>query len=215
VAARGTGKVIIMTTITPTTAQESATDLIPSLTRDQERQIILDIADPHRSLAGVADSHGLTLESITLWMTRPNIQKRIHAFEAGMAAALRLQVQNYLPLVVDAMKEALRSFRYEEGRIEPNTGDLSHLEQRRRTRETARKISSLLIRLATFGLKGKQTPTEASSLDAPMPTASMPSPHPKPTPQARKPLKLHQLAGLPSLPSLSSLAPVPLTPCLT
>src|SRR6185295_1999989 len=109
---------------------------------DQIDTIIHELCDPTRSMLDIADIRGTTIAGLSVWMTRPEIAERLSALESAIARRTRLVAACHLPASIEALSQIVSGYIDEETHvpISPNT----------MARETARKASFLLIRLARF-----------------------------------------------------------------
>lgn len=117
----------------------------------QADEVLACLADPDCSLSAIARRCNTTVPALTAWMTRPEIAARLDALESALARRLRLQVADTLPAVAHALTQILRDALNELTHpASDSTSTPRTPEQRHRTRESARKAASLLVRLATF-----------------------------------------------------------------
>ena len=73
-------------------------------------QVIDDLANPDLSLRDIAQEHGASLESLTLWLARPEIDERIANLESAMARRTRLISHNCFPAVITTLKAILDEY---------------------------------------------------------------------------------------------------------
>ncbi|MFN9974509.1 MAG: hypothetical protein ACK58T_31920, partial [Phycisphaerae bacterium] len=59
------------------------------------------------TLRDIADKYETTLESLTLWLARPDIAHRLHALESACAARARLVVANNLAAIANKLLHLL------------------------------------------------------------------------------------------------------------
>lgn len=129
--------------------------------------ILCDLGSPDITFRDVAHMHGATADTLTAWVTRPDIEARLAAIESAIARRARLIATNYLPSAVRTVTRILDEYNDEESRAAADPGSPRHGELRRRSRETARRAASLLLRLARFA----PLPPPAPSRDPGLPPA--------------------------------------------
>jgi hypothetical protein len=117
---------------------------------DQVGPIIRAIADPHESLASVADKFGTTLDALTIWMLRPDITDRINNFQAACAIKTRSVAINYAQHIATMCFSILHEFNHGADHVTFYPTESNEHEIKRRNRETARKAGALLLRLCRF-----------------------------------------------------------------
>src|SRR3954467_9989149 len=117
---------------------------------EQIPRVINDLINQNYSFMFVAELHHTTVEALTLWMSRPDVAARLDAFEAATARRIRLITINGLPAAIIALNLSVSGYTHEESNVPINDASIKQLEQRRRSRETARRAISLLMRIARF-----------------------------------------------------------------
>ncbi|MCC6951695.1 MAG: hypothetical protein IT433_09645 [Phycisphaerales bacterium] len=111
-------------------------------------------SDFNSSLAGLAEEYNTTLESLTLWMTRPDVAERLDALQSACAARVRLVAANFLPLAVETLRSVLADFRELHCNALCDTSSPRAMATRARAAENARRAASTLLRLAHFTPRG-------------------------------------------------------------
>jgi hypothetical protein len=111
--------------------------------------VFADLCNPNVSLLELAESYKTTVEALIAWMSKPDIQQRLTDFQSASAFRTRLVATANLPKAVEALAQIIDAYIFEETKELVSPSTLAK-EQRRRSRETARKASALLIRLARF-----------------------------------------------------------------
>jgi hypothetical protein len=135
---------------------------------DNPDKVFHDLTDPSLTLRDVAEIHNTTLESLTLWMSHPDITARLDNFQSAIARRVRLLALNYLPAAVSALHATLIAHNDQELNVPLKPDCIKTREFQRRSRETARKAASLLLRLTRFDT----TPAPRSN-----PKQNNPDPH--------------------------------------
>src|SRR5690349_17441361 len=131
----------------------SATPAIPtpfSLPEAAISRILSDLGRPDYTFRDIAEMHGTNADALTIWLTRPDIEARLAAIESAIARRTRLIATNYLPSAVKTVTRILDEYNDEESHRPIDPRIPQHGELRRRSRETARRAASLLLRLAKF-----------------------------------------------------------------
>ena len=137
-------------------------------------EIIDALGSPDNTLREVANEYQTTLEAITLWMTRPDIARRLDNIQSAVARRTRLIATNFLPGVTRLLNSIINQHLADEYEHEPQP----LTAEPRRHRENARKAGLLLFRLAKF----VESPARDHPDRPPQPTSpSRPSPNPPPT----------------------------------
>jgi hypothetical protein len=170
-------------------------------------KLINDLADPNMTLGDVAYLHDLSLENLTLWIVRPDITERLKALTDSIYLRVRLAAITHLATTVNALNTMIGAYIDEERTAPVNPTSIQDREQRRRSRETARKAVALLTKLAHLPAQRR----EAKSRRVPLVAAAHPS-NPK-TYQSRhqwfvtRPLRPSIEPQPPSPPATSTTAP--------
>jgi hypothetical protein len=123
---------------------------IPSIPQSpiQPDQLIKELADPTQTLGDVAYLHDLSLEQLTRWIAQPDTTERLKALTDSIYLRTRLAAINHLATAVSALNTMIGAYIEEERRTPVNSTSIQDRDQRRRSRETARKAINLLTRLA-------------------------------------------------------------------
>lgn len=116
----------------------------------QTDALIHHLCDPDHSLSSVANLHKTSLEALSLFIARPDIQARLLTLASAAASKARLDAALCLPGAVRTLRIDLSEYLEEATSSPVNPGSTESLEQRRRARETARRGISLLLRIARF-----------------------------------------------------------------
>lgn len=148
-------------------------------------KILTDLCRPDASLQDIAERANTTLESLALWMTRPDISARLDSYEAAIARHVRLGILACVPCMIDAGARILRE--YHEAESDIHGPAMKTVMTSCRNRQTALDAQKLLLRLyKTFqpaSLKGASrvgercihaNPTTPTRPPVPSPHASMP-----------------------------------------
>ncbi len=165
---------------------------LPFTPSDQTAAAILDdFAAQDETLRGIADKYSTTLESLTLWLARPDIKERIFALESACAARARLVVANNLAAIANKLLHLLTESKLDHESIHRVPAQTHHsFAARMQSRESARKTANLLLRIARYVPQGNPTPStppppntnptrKRGVTDAPLaPPASAHQPHP-------------------------------------
>jgi hypothetical protein len=113
--------------------------------------IIDDFAAQDLTLRGIADNYSTTLESLTLWLARPDIAQRIHALESACATRARLVVANNLAAIANKLLHLLTESKLDHESIHRVPAATHHaFAARMQSRESARKTANLLLRIARY-----------------------------------------------------------------
>ena len=157
-------------------------------------QVVADLADPLRTLMGIADEHQTSLEALTLWMVRPDIALRLHALQSAAVARARLIALAYLPRTVPVLAEVINDYADQlKAPRRPGPVDAPVARERRRAADGARKAITLLTnltRLAPPPPPPTPPPTPREPLSR-VPSRATPDPAPRPSdtePVPREPL---------------------------
>ncbi len=136
--------------------------------------IINDFAGQDETLRGIADKYDTTLESLTLWLARPDIKERVHALESACAARARLVVANNLAAIANKLLHLLTESKLDHESIHRVPAATHHaFAARMQSRESARRTANLLLRIARYTPLPTH-PTHPTHPDAPPPRASSP-----------------------------------------
>jgi hypothetical protein len=126
-------------------------------------QLLDELADPSRTLRGIAECHDVSLEELTLWMTSPEISYRLDLIHSAVLRRTRQIAANFLPSAASAMAALIDDFLDERENIS------LHPRERRYARETARRAASVLLRFslltnpqARTSNRGERAPGEPS-----------------------------------------------------
>ncbi len=106
-------------------------------------------ADYSLSLTDIANQHNTTIEALTAWLTREDIDERLTAIESACARRARLTAANHLPAVAHVAKQALEEAS-DVLRLPPDYRTQRSIALRIRATESARKAAALLLRIANF-----------------------------------------------------------------
>ncbi|MBX3356866.1 MAG: hypothetical protein KF745_00410 [Phycisphaeraceae bacterium] len=180
---------------------------------DLAAKILDSVTDPTLTLRDVADLHHTSVEALVLWFAEPEIAERLDHIESTIARRTRIVASNFLPAATIALGRSIDEHNSDESHFPVRPGDQRGLELRRRSRETARRATALLLRLANFTpgprryiytprptpapsstpIPTSPAPSVSSSApDAPVPCSSTsPASSPSSSPSARDPQPLH------------------------
>ncbi|HEX8875564.1 MAG TPA: hypothetical protein VF777_02370 [Phycisphaerales bacterium] len=113
--------------------------------------IINDFAAQDLTLRDIADNYETTLESLTLWLARPDIKERLFALESACAARARLVVANNLAAIANKLLHLLTESKLDHESIHRVPAATHHaFAARMQSRESARKTANLLLRIARY-----------------------------------------------------------------
>ncbi len=101
------------------------------------------------SLTDIAAQHNTTIEVLTAWLTREDIDERLSAIESACARRARLTAANHLPAVAHVAKQALEEAS-DVLRLPPDYRTHHSIALRIRATESARRAAALLLRIANF-----------------------------------------------------------------
>jgi methylmalonyl-CoA mutase cobalamin-binding domain/chain len=109
------------------------------------------LADPSRSLASIADEYGTSLLALSLWMARDDVRTLLAALEAASARRARLIATGFLRAAADVLSASVESQRRELESLEARdlAASPALLARRNAARETARRTTHLLLRIAS------------------------------------------------------------------
>jgi hypothetical protein len=130
--------------------------------------ILGDLADPDLSLRDVAEANNTTLDALALFLARPDMAERLEAIESLAARRARLIATLSLDKLAATLARIIEETDAELAHVPVNPKSLPALEQRRRTRETARRAGALLLRIARFS---SLRPTIAANASPPAPAS--------------------------------------------
>ncbi len=147
-------------------------------------KILTDLCRPDCSLQDIAERANTTLESLTLWMTRPDISARLDGFEAAIARHARLGILACVPCMIDASARILRE--YQEAESDIHGPAMKTVTTSCRNRQTALDAQKLLLRLYhTFQRAAPQRASRVSERCTPSTTTTLNRTHiPSPNPSA-------------------------------
>lgn len=128
----------------------AASSAIFSPSSEAASAIVHALIDPTMTLMDIAATHDTSLDGLTLWMASDDAQKRILDLQSALAARARLAATAHLPTAVETLHQILLNANDEESHVLVRPGSVLASEQRRRARETARRASTLLLRIARF-----------------------------------------------------------------
>ncbi len=131
-------------------------------------------ADYSLSLTDIAAQHNTTIEALTAWLTRDDIDERLTAIESACARRARLTAANHLPAVAHVAKQALEEAS-DVLRLPPDYRTQHSIALRIRATESARKAAALLLRIANFTpgprrVRYHSTPTSPGLTPPPAPS---------------------------------------------
>ena len=113
--------------------------------------IIDDFGAQDLTLRDIADKYETTLELLTLWLARPDIARRLSAFESACATRARLVVANNLAAIANKLLHLLDEAKLDHESIHRVPVATPHaFAARMQSRESARKTANLLLRIARF-----------------------------------------------------------------
>ncbi len=157
----------------PAPLPHSSPALLPFTPSDQSAAAILDdFASQDHTLRGIAIKYDTTLESLTLWLARPDIAQRLHALESACATRARLVVANNLAAIANKLLHLLDESKLDHESIHRVPAATPHaFAARMQSRESARKTANLLLRIARY----TPLPTHPTRPDAPPPAPPLPA----------------------------------------
>ncbi len=138
--------------------------------------ILSQLADHNHSLISIAAYHDITIEALTLWMARPEINQAIANIENAASRHLRLAATCQLPRTIPIILAVLRAYEWEESHQILDKSFRS-LRITLAQRHTALRATSLLLRLSRHTPPNTNTNSNASvspptSTPRPLPTNS-------------------------------------------
>lgn len=119
-----------------------------SPSRSLEPEILEAFSDPTFSLIALARLYDTSLDALTAWLDRPDIRLRLAALESACARRNRLVAAARIPKVVLACERIIDEYLDEEANHPIDPCHAPAKEQRRRSRETARRAASLIHRIS-------------------------------------------------------------------
>jgi hypothetical protein len=125
----------------------SAQSPVPSFSPAQTAAIIDATTDPDLSFRAIAEMHNISVETLALFLDRPDIKERLAKIDSSISSRTQSLANASLPSVVKALTRAVEVYLWEENRIVVRPTDFAQLEQRRRATETMRRAGWLLSRL--------------------------------------------------------------------
>ncbi len=152
-------------------------------------------ADYSLSLTDIAAQHQTTIEALTAWLTREDIDERLTAIESACARRARLTAANHLPAVAHVAKQALEEAS-DVLRLPPDYRTQHAIALRIRATESARRAAALLLRIANF----TPGPRRTRQISAPNSPRITPPPAP-PSAEPRAEFARSEPASLPTIES--------------
>ncbi len=144
-------------------------------------QLLSDLAEGESSLSILAQKAHTTVEAITLWLTRPDIDARLNAMESIFARRARLQVANYTGGILTACCGVIDNYNNAESRMLFRPGDLKGHVVLARLGSNALLASRIMLHLARHysgaspKTRGQPSPTTPAPSSGPAP-AQTPTP---------------------------------------
>lgn len=175
----------------------------PELTRfapsaQQADQLLADLSNPAQSLLSVARAHNTTAESLSLWLSRPEIAERISAMRSAAALRTRWLAAEHLPACAELASRIVRA--------SLKSPDLS-------TPDSALRAARLLLRLATFDPDARprstQTPKPRHTPKSDSPQCGSPVSSAPFIASARSVVKVHDIPSDSTAPTASRARPDP------
>ena len=140
-------------------------------------QILSNIASPDYTIALVAQRANTSIESLTLWLTRPDIAARLDAIESVYSRKARLDVATHTGAIIHACHMVIGFYTEAANHVHIHDHDHRGHEIATRKASNALLASRILIHL------GKHH----SPRSTPRPSAPNPSPNPDPNPNPNLP----------------------------
>lgn len=129
-------------------------------TPERRAQVLTDLADYNHSILSIAAKHNITVEALTLWMDSPDIVRALAAIESAAAVHNRLAAATILPRTIPVLLDAVTAYQWEETHL-VSDNSLASLASKHKRRESARRATSLLLRITCAtppGLPKRSTP---------------------------------------------------------
>ncbi len=142
-------------------------------TPEVQALVLSQLADHNHSLISIAAYHDITIEALTLWMARPEINQAIANIENAASRHLRLAATCQLPRTIPILLAVLRAYEWEESHQILDKSFRS-LRISLAQRHTALRATSLLLRLSRHTPPNTNTNSNASAT----PSTSTPRPLP-------------------------------------
>lgn len=109
-------------------------------------QILSDLAHSDCSMIDISRRAHTTLESLTRWMSRPDISARLEAIEATYTRRARLNIAACTPIMIEAAARIIRDYQNNESNF-GSSNNPAHLATLRTTRQSALAACRILLRL--------------------------------------------------------------------
>jgi len=122
---------------------------------DHIPEILKDVCNPSLSIQQVADRLQTPIDSLIIWLTRPDIADLLERYECVCARRARLIVANLLPRLVDIVQTIVTGVHEEEQRLASEPPTSQTIIARRAARSLALNGIRLLTRFAHFGRASK------------------------------------------------------------
>ncbi len=129
--------------------------------------ILSDLTRDDTSLGSIAFSAGTTVESLTLWMSRPDIAHRLGSLEAAFALRIRVVCANFAAAALSSCRRIIQEYNEHESGYNNSMSSYQSRTLSCRNRETALEAGKLLLNL-----------NRAYSPEMPRPSRSRPSSSP-------------------------------------
>ncbi len=114
----------------------------------QVDELLVALTNPESSLSDVAVEFRTTLPALVGWLNLPEAQERLSNIADRATQHARFVANNHLIRVLNAALRIVETYEAIEKRVAVNLSSLSHIENRRRAAETARRAGALVLRIA-------------------------------------------------------------------
>ncbi|MBS0197575.1 MAG: hypothetical protein JSR77_12545 [Planctomycetes bacterium] len=114
----------------------------------QVEELLVALTNPESSLSDVAVEFRTTLPALVGWLNLPEAQERLSNIADRATQHARFVANNHLIRVLNAALRIVETYEAIEKRVAVNLSSLSHIENRRRAAETARRAGALVLRIA-------------------------------------------------------------------
>src|SRR5262245_22777474 len=108
-----------------------------------------DLADPSMSLEDIANAVQCSLDALSAWILKPDVQRRLADLATAASFRARALAAIQLPTAVHSLSLTLRAYAAAEQRsVSRDTPEAQAHQEAQRT--SARRASNLLLRIARY-----------------------------------------------------------------
>jgi len=122
----------------------------------QEEDLIGALADPHASLIEVANDFEISLESLSVWMQRPDVAARLEAVASAATTRAVFVAKSFLPAAARSAGRILALHQIDRRHNPQSLAGDTH--NNRRFDKTALHAGNLLLRIAKLGQRTTKKP---------------------------------------------------------